>query len=343
MPKAGLAVAFGIAALWICVSLGGISVSQAPWTLGGQPMVPAHRSLFAKLKPVPWRKHPPQLFARDGVAPLCAHQKRLHTLAYAFYATDDVSAATAAVNIRRLHAFRKRPDADIVVVVLRGAPASVKRRLMQAGATCIAEREIAPSTDPEPTWRLSNLKLHVLGLSDWDRVVYMDADGLIVGNPDHLFEVTLNESYPIAMPRAYWLPNASSLFTSCLIVCHPSTYLFQLAYKAFNTTRMFDMDVLNAAISNRTLPIPSSEAPLIMLLDLDSGSKEPIRSWFNGLRVENVLQITSYIHFSTYPLPKPWLMTGKHLRDIARRPALMYVRKIIDTARLEYGWVWRYS
>jgi hypothetical protein len=343
MSKTAWGIAVAIAALWICVSLGVVYLSPSPWILGNQPLVPSQRRLFAKLKPVSWRKHLPPSLAQEGVAPLCAHQKRRNTLAYAFYATDDVSAATAAVNIRRLHAFHKRSDADIVVVTLRDAPESVTRRLMNAGATCIAEREIEPSTHPEPTWRLSNLKLHVLGLSDWDRIVYFDADGLIIANPDHLFQVTLNESHPIAMPRAYWLPNATSLFTSCLIVCQPSENLFQLAYKAFKTTRMFDMDVLNTAIGNRTLPIPATEAPLIMLLDLDSGAKEPVLSWFNGLGVERVLQRTSYVHFSTFPVPKPWLMTPKHVKDIAMNPALMYVRAIIDTARLEYVWVWRYS
>jgi hypothetical protein len=154
------------------------------------------QELLRKLQPIQWAGR-----ARRSLAdPLCASKQ---PLAYAFYAIDDASSIVAAVNIWRLYAFGKRKDADVVVVVIKDAPARVTRRLVRAGATCIVKRAIAESTRKDTTWRLSNLKLPTLGLDQWERVVYFDADGLIISNPDHLFQVPLNDSYPIAMPRAY--------------------------------------------------------------------------------------------------------------------------------------------
>jgi hypothetical protein len=47
---------------------------------------------------------------------------------------------------------------------------------------------------------------------------------------------------------------------------------------ACEKTRTFDMDNLNDARKNYTLPLSNVEAPLIMLVDLESGAKDPVLS-----------------------------------------------------------------
>ncbi len=53
-------------------------------------------------------------------------------------------------------------------------------------------------------YKYSLQKFNAFLLTDYDRVVVMDADGLAASNLDHLFFLPLNNRVPIAAPQGYW-------------------------------------------------------------------------------------------------------------------------------------------
>ena len=69
----------------------------------------------------------------------------------------------------------------------------------------------------DPVWAQSLTKLHLFGLTQYKRLIYLDADGLVLRNMDHLFSLP---DAPVAMPRAYWL--SQPRMCNALAVVQPS-------------------------------------------------------------------------------------------------------------------------
>ena len=69
----------------------------------------------------------------------------------------------------------------------------------------------------DPVWAQSLTKLHVFGLTQYKRLIYLDADGLVLRNMDHLFSLP---DAAVAMPRAYWL--SQPRMCNALAVVQPS-------------------------------------------------------------------------------------------------------------------------
>jgi alpha-N-acetylglucosamine transferase len=63
----------------------------------------------------------------------------------------------------------------------------------------------------------SGLKLALFSLTEYDRLIYLDSDGLVRRNLDHLF---LLPETDLALPRAYWIDQP--WYTSILLVVTPS-------------------------------------------------------------------------------------------------------------------------
>ncbi len=69
----------------------------------------------------------------------------------------------------------------------------------------------------DPTWAESLTKLSIFKLTEYKRIIYFDADGLVMKNMNHLFSLPPT---PIAMPRAYWLDQP--FFSDQIAVIEPS-------------------------------------------------------------------------------------------------------------------------
>ena len=72
------------------------------------------------------------------------------------------------------------------------------------------------------TWAQSMTKLRFFELTQYQRLIYFDADGLIMRRMDHLFSLP---SAPVAMPRAYWLTQPA--MCNALAVVEPSAQRLQ--------------------------------------------------------------------------------------------------------------------
>ena len=80
----------------------------------------------------------------------------------------------------------------------------------------------------DPFWRQSLTKLRFFELTQYNRLIYFDVDGLVLRNMNHLFRLP---SAPVALPRAYWLPQP--YMSDQLAVVEPSAKrLHELLHQA---------------------------------------------------------------------------------------------------------------
>ena len=69
----------------------------------------------------------------------------------------------------------------------------------------------------DPVWAQSLTKLQMFSLTQYKRLIYLDADGLVLRNMNHLFSLP---DAAVAMPKAYWLDQPR--MCNALAVVQPS-------------------------------------------------------------------------------------------------------------------------
>ncbi|KAI9709441.1 MAG: hypothetical protein M1820_003201 [Bogoriella megaspora] len=175
--------------------------------------------------------------------------------------------------------------------------------------------------DPHETFDTSITKLLAFNLTSYDRVLHLDNDITLLKNLDSLF---LAPPAPIAMPRAYWLPPTSGVqpLTSLLLLIQPnpselSHLLSTLYHWHFNDPNFaaratIDMDLLNARFGSSALVLP--HRPYALLSgefrgpfnnhSAYLGAPSSLEAW----NADTVLNEAALVHFSDWPLPKPWIM-----------------------------------
>src|SRR5262249_8063857 len=100
------------------------------------------------------------------------------------------------------------------------------------------------------------VKLRIFELSDYDRVVYIDADAIPLKSLDSLLTLPFEE--PVAAPSAYWLPQPS--WTSSLLVVKPSAELWNRVRRHFASAaenRYYDMEIVNIEFGSRMRTLPA--------------------------------------------------------------------------------------
>ncbi|KAF2233329.1 glycosyltransferase family 8 protein [Viridothelium virens] len=173
---------------------------------------------------------------------------------------------------------------------------------------------------PNETFDTSITKLLAFNLTSYSRVLHLDNDITLLQPLDELF---LLPPTPIAMPRAYWLPQG--ILTSLLLLVTPSTselsHLLStlVDWRSSETSALttrtpssqtIDMDLLNYRFGSSALILPHRPYALLTgefrkQKHTDYlGAPEEIESW----DPERVMREAKLVHFSDWPLPKPWIM-----------------------------------
>jgi hypothetical protein len=118
-------------------------------------------------------------------------------------------------------------------------------------------------------------------------------------------ELFLSPSTPVAMPRAYWLEQP--FLSSELVLAEPSQREWQRIEEFMGYAGSgFDMDILNTLYKDSCLVLPHRRYTLLSGELREHGHDKYLGSsevW-NGSRI---LDEAKYIHFSDWPVPKPWL------------------------------------
>lgn len=183
----------------------------------------------------------------------------------------------------------------------------------------------SPGTLNAPSsWSTSITKLRAFELGEYDRVLHLDSDITLLQSLDHLF---LLPKTPIAMPRAYWSDNKPSEWplTSLLMLIEPNPLelrnfidiLMSWRMKpGFQSGRNYDMDLLNHRFGSSAMVLP--HRPYAMLTaEFRKKDHSAYLGTINGPRdhmskyewdPDRALAEAKLVHFSDWPLPKPWVM-----------------------------------
>ncbi|KAJ5683623.1 Glucose N-acetyltransferase 1 [Penicillium macrosclerotiorum] len=168
----------------------------------------------------------------------------------------------------------------------------------------------------EASWDTSTAKLYAFGMVQYDRVIHLDSDMLLLQPMDELFFLPPT---PVAMPRAYWLLPEERSLSSLLAVIEPSYREFTTLKDATQsailgqmdlnlTNTQYDMEILNTYYGNSALVLPHRHYGL---LSGEFRTKDHRRFLGNSHEIWNpdkILAEAKFVHFSDWPLPKPWIM-----------------------------------
>ncbi|KAJ5715667.1 Glucose N-acetyltransferase 1 [Penicillium malachiteum] len=178
---------------------------------------------------------------------------------------------------------------------------------------------VRPPEDRGPaqaSWDTSTAKLSAFALLEYERVIHLDSDMTLLQHMDDLFFLP---KAPVAMPRAYWLLPETKTLSSLIAVIEPSYLEYTILRDASKpavygqidvnlTDGRFDMELLNSRFGDNAMVLPHRQYGLV------SGEfrlKDHWRYMGNAQEEWNpdkVLSDAKFVHFSDWPLPKPWTM-----------------------------------
>ena len=244
--------------------------------------------------------------------------------AFVFYLAQESYHCAALVNVQRLLDLGKRPDIDVVFMVsqslslteaARSHALALGVRYKLVDALELGEMTNEATADFVDYYWDSMLKLHAFNLTEYQRVLFLDADQLVLRNLDVLF--TSIPSADLAAPRAYWLlpgefpegyqsagwaaDNGPEVgpqmkFGSYAMLIEPSSRLWTRLHGKYypgnrpSFTDMFDMDLLNFEFKDEVVLLPGGMVISSTDFLSEEGDTRPanvqqlanITAWFNN-------------------------------------------------------------
>ncbi|KAF2641458.1 glucose N-acetyltransferase 1 [Massarina eburnea CBS 473.64] len=163
------------------------------------------------------------------------------------------------------------------------------------------------------TWDKSVTKFMAFSLTYYDRVIAMDSDVTLLASLDELF---LLPQTPMAMPRAYWYPTKPWPLTSMLMVIKPNQAEFGRfkniisggGNPALVNAHKFDMELINDRFEHSALVLPHRPYALLTGEFRNHDHSLYLGNTFEEWSAEKALKEAKLVHFSDWPLPKPWIM-----------------------------------
>ncbi|KAH8812749.1 nucleotide-diphospho-sugar transferase [Xylogone sp. PMI_703] len=155
-------------------------------------------------------------------------------------------------------------------------------------------------------WSSSFTKLLAFNQTQYDRIVMLDSDTTLLRSLDELFFLP---NVPAAMPLAYWLKKPH--LTSHIMLITPSETEFARVSTAVKRARAgeYDMDIVNKLYSKDCILLDHKK---YALLTGEFREKDHQKYFYGSIPVGGwdpmkALRYASFVHFSDYPIPKPWL------------------------------------
>lgn len=155
----------------------------------------------------------------------------------------------------------------------------------------------------ESTWADSFTKLLAFNQTQYQRVLSLDSDATVLQPMDELF---LLPRAPVAMPRAYWLENGQ--LSSQVVLVEPSEFEFERIVTAMNTKNEseYDMEIVNDLYAKDCLILPHRKYDLLTGEFKSESHRAYMGSDQENWDPDRVLKEAKFVHFSDWPMPKPW-------------------------------------
>ncbi|KAI6768638.1 hypothetical protein HG531_010827 [Fusarium graminearum] len=178
----------------------------------------------------------------------------------------------------------------------------------------------------DATWADSFTKLLAFNQTQYSRVLSIDSDAMILQNMDELF---LLPPAPVAMPRAYWMLPDADMLSSQVILIQPSKTEFSRVQARIDSASKndYDMEIVNDLYGHSALVLPHRP------YDMITGEyREENHTKYLGSDAETWDPVAAYneaklIHFSDWPIPKPWIPTPDDLQLEIQPPYFKLKRK----------------
>lgn len=168
--------------------------------------------------------------------------------------------------------------------------------------------------DDDSAWNGSFTKFMAWGQTQYDRVLQLDADATVLNHMDDLF---LAPTAPVAMLRAYRKLPAVQELTSLFILLEPSELDYQqLMVAARPDVRQkgeYDTEILNRFYGDSAMVLSHREYGLLSGEFRTDDHTNYLGSRLANWDPERVMKEASLVHFSDWPLPKPWIMWPHNL------------------------------
>lgn len=230
--------------------------------------------------------------------------------AYCTYATSAGDLCNSVMLLAGLHAVHARPD----LLLLHSDEWDVADQASDTGRLLARARDVyGAKLQPitilradavsDPTWAAGFTKWLAFNQTQYARVLTLDSDGTVLRALDELF---LLPRTAVGLPRAYWLNDSLS---AQLALVAPSAAAFarvqeQIALRGEND---FDMEIINALYGDSCMVMPHRP---YNLLTGEFRSEDHVRYLGDRDEVwdpEKIMAEAKYVHFSDWPLPKPWM------------------------------------
>ena len=160
-------------------------------------------------------------------------------------------------------------------------------------------------------WSQGFTKLLAFNQTKYKRVLSLDSDATLMQPMDELF--LLPEDSKVAMPRAYWL---NDTLCTAVMLASPSEVEFERiqARLAESRPKEYDMEIINALYGDTCLVIPHKPYLLLTGEMRSISHKAYLGSEEELWDVDSVMKQAKYVHFSDYPMSKPWIGVTEAMR-----------------------------
>jgi hypothetical protein len=174
--------------------------------------------------------------------------------------------------------------------------------------------EVKEKEGSNGAWANSYTKLHAFKQTNYDRVLALDSDSVVLQNMDELF---LMPQCTIAMPRAYWLhdedPPRRMLSTHVMLLTPSQAEYDRIMARVEEAAEDdYDMEVINHLYLDTAAVLPHRPYELLTSEFRKTNHSRYLGSDAAEWDARKVFQEAKFLHFSDDPAPKPWIeMTEK--------------------------------
>ncbi|MCJ1366231.1 N-acetylglucosaminyltransferase [Acarospora aff. strigata] len=192
------------------------------------------------------------------------------------------------------------------------------------------------------TWAESFTKLLAFNQTRFRRVLSFDSDSTLL---QHMYELFLLPRCPVALPRAYWINPKEHILSSQVMLIEPSEFEFDRVLQAIKDKGEddFDMEIVNKLYQDNAMILPHRPYNL-----LTGEFRAEDHSHYLGNELEEwhpdaALSEAKLLHFSDWPIPKPWISTPEHLREEKPPKCQLHQTTGVENCRSRDIWLGLYS
>lgn len=130
---------------------------------------------------------------------------------------------------------------------------------------------------------------------------------------------------PVAIPRAYWLDPDHRVMTTYLMLIQPSHLAFDRILEAIKTSggSDYDMEIVNTIYKDHALIIPHRPYTLLSGEFRSESHTKYLGDSSETWNPVTVFKEAKTVHFSDWPVPKPWIDFPSGAMDAHKPPCHM--------------------